>query len=222
GGDVRLAGGAWGYGWNAGLLYQIAPDRLHVAATYRSRATLSFDGRADFSPGSPDFEPMLPDQPGTAAITLPDIITVGVMGRPRPDLALSFDTNLVLWSTYDRIDIAFQSAPSRSIVPDGHNTFTLRLGADWASRWPGVNLRAGVIFDQAAIPSTSLGPGLPDGNRIDVTLGVGYRRGFFKGDLGYMLIAFLPRDSTSGREGPAGTYHTLAHLVGLTLAASWR
>jgi len=221
GGDVRLAGGTWGYGFNVAALFRAQPDRLHFAATYRSRVKLDFAGNADFSPGNPDFSPSLPDQPGTASITLPDILTVGTMWRPRPDLALSFDANVIFWSTYSRIDIKFQSAPSRTLQPDGQNTFTLRAGADWKSRWPGINLRAGLIYDHAAIPSTGLGPGLPDATRIDGTVGVGYGRGHLHGDVGYMLVYFLPADSVSGREGPEGTYRTLAHLLGLTLRATW-
>jgi len=224
GGDVRLAGGTWGYGFNVGALYKISPGRLHVALTYRSRVALHFDdGRAHFSPANPDFAPVLPDQGGTASITLPDIITVGVMGRPRPDLALSFDANLTLWSSYDRIDINFQSAPARAIVPNGQNSFTLRAGADWTlpGRVPGLHLRGGLIYDQSAIPSSNLGPGLPDANRIDVALGVGYGRGHFRGDLGYLLVVFLPADATGGTEGPVGTYNTIANLIGLTLTATW-
>jgi long-chain fatty acid transport protein len=224
GGDVRLAGGAWGYGFNVGALYKIYPGRLHVALTYRSRVALHFDdGRAHFSPANPDFAPVLPDQGGTASITLPDIITAGVMGRPRPDLALSFDANLTLWSTYDRVDIIFQSAPPRAIVPNGQNSFTLRAGADWTlpGRVPGLHLRGGLIYDQTAIPSSNLGPGLPDANRIDVALGAGYGRGHFRGDLGYLLVIFLPADATGGTEGPVGTYNTIAHLLALTLTASW-
>ncbi|HEY4395367.1 MAG TPA: outer membrane protein transport protein [Polyangia bacterium] len=224
GGDVRLAGGTWGYGFNVGALYKIYPGRLHVALTYRSRVALHFDdGRAHFTPANPDFAPVLPDQGGTASITLPDIITVGVMGRPRPDLALSFDANLVLWSTYDRIDINFQSAPARAIVPNGQNAFTLRAGADWTlpGRVPGLHLRGGLIYDESAIPSGNLGPGLPDANRIDVALGAGYGRGHFRGDLGYLLVVFLPADATGGTEGPVGTYNTIAHLLALTLTATW-
>jgi long-chain fatty acid transport protein len=224
GGDVRLAGGTWGYGFNVGALYKISPGRLHVALTYRSRVALHFDdGRAHFSPANPDFAPVLPDQGGTASITLPDIITVGVMGRPRPDLALSFDANLTLWSTYDRIDINFQSAPARAIVPNGHDSVTLRAGADWTfpGRVPGLHLRGGLIYDQSAIPSSNLGPGLPDANRIDVALGAGYGRGHFRGDLGYLLVIFLPADATGGTEGPTGTYNTIANLIGLTLTATW-
>jgi len=223
GGDVRLAGGTWGYGFNVGALYKIYPDRLHVALTYRSRVKLAFDdGRAHFSPANPDFATALPDQGGTAALTLPDIITVGVMGRPRSDLALSFDANVVLWSTYDRIDINFNSAPDRAIVPNGRNSFTLRGGADWTlpDRCPGLHLRGGLIYDRTAMPASNLGPGLPDGDRIDVGLGVGYGRGHFRGDLGYLLVVFLPADATGGTEGPVGSYQTTAHLLGLTLTAT--
>jgi long-chain fatty acid transport protein len=224
GGDVRLAGGTWGFGFNLAGLYKINPGRLHVALTYRSRVKLGFDdGRANFNPANPDFAPVLPDQGGRASITLPDIITVGVMGRPRDDLALTFDANLALWSTYDRINIDFQTAPDLAIVPSGRNTFTLRGGADWTfpARWPGLHLRGGLIYDRSAIPSSNLGPGLPDSDRIDVALGAGYGRGHLRGDLGYLLVVFLPADSTGGQEGPVGTYNTIAHLVGLTLTATW-
>jgi long-chain fatty acid transport protein len=224
GGDVRLAAGTWGWGFNLGALCKIVPDELHVALSYRSRVQLDYSGHANFNPANPDFLPVLPDQPGTASITLPDIITVGFMGRPRRDLALTFDANVVLWSTFDRIDIDFQNAPDRAIVPNGQNTFTLRGGVDWADAagCPGLNLRGGLIFDRAAIPSTNLAPSLPDANRIDVALGAGYRRGFFRADLGYLLVYFLPHDSTTGQEGPVGTYRTLAHLIGLTVGVSWR
>jgi len=224
GGDVRLAGGTWGFGFNVAALYKIYPGQLHVALTYRSRVKLDFnDGRANFSPANPDFAPVLPDQPGKASITLPDIITAGVMGRPRADLALTFDANLVLWSAYDRIDIDFQTAPDRAIVPNGRNAVTLRAGADWTfpARVPGLHLRGGLIYDRSAIPSSNLGPGLPDSDRIDVAAGAGYGRGHFRGDLGYLLVVFLPADAIGGQEGPVGTYKTIAHLVGLTLAVTW-
>jgi long-chain fatty acid transport protein len=222
GGDVRLVGGTWGYGFNVAGLYKIYPGMLHVALTYRSRTTFDFNGRANFRPANPDFAPGLPDQGGTASITVPDIITAGVMGRPRGDLALTFDANLVLWSTYDRIDINFQTAPDRAIVSNGRNTITLRGGADWTfpARWPGLHLRGGLIYDRGAIPSSYLGPGLPDSDRVDVALGAGYGRGRFHGDVGYLLVYFLPHDAT-GQEGPVGTYNTIAHLLGLTLSVRW-
>ncbi len=223
GGQVELGGGTWGYSFNAALLVRPLPNRLQAALTYRRRVRLKFDGQADFDPTNPDFAPALPDQPGTATITLPDALTAGVMFRPREELLLEADLNYVLWSTYDEVDIAFQTAPAHVLRPDGHNAFTARLGGDYRVALPRaeLHLRAGFIFDQQAIPSEGLGPGLPDGNRLDGTVGLGYTRGRFTGDLGYMLVYVLDADSTGGREGPVGTYHTIAQLVGLTLRARW-
>jgi long-chain fatty acid transport protein len=221
GGDVRLGAGTWGYGFNVGALYRPLPNRLHAALTYRSRIGLDFSGHANFNPANPDFLATLPDQPGSASITLPDALTVGVMYRPIEQLMLEMDVNYVLWSTYDKINITFQSAPPRVIEPNGQNAFTVRLGADYLLPRPHLHLRAGFIFDQRAIPEESMGPGLPDGNRLDGTVGVGYTHGPVTGDLGYMLVYVLPSTSTGGTEGPEGTYHTMAHLLGITVRVVW-
>jgi long-chain fatty acid transport protein len=221
GGSVRLAGDSWGYGFNAGALFRAVPERLHLAATYRSRVSLSFAGQGDFDPANPEFSRMLPDQPGTAGITLPDIVTVGAMGRLRPDLALTVDLNLVRWSSYSRIAIDFESAPSRVLEPNGRDTLTARAGADWTTPWPGIHLRGGLIYDRSAITAEGLGPGLPDADRLDLAAGIGYARGNFKADIGYLFVYFLEAAATGGREGPEGTYNSLAHLIGLTLAASF-
>ena len=218
GGKVRLAGGAWGYGFNVAALYRALPDRLHFALTYRSRVKLSYDGRADFQPGNPDFARSLADQSGHAEITLPDIITAGVIGRPTRALTLGFDVNTVLWSSYDHIPIDFASAPDRALNPQGHTALTFRGGVDVALPL-GVHARGGLIYDRGAIPAHGISPALPDSDRIDLTAGLGYQRGFFKADLGYMLVLFLPVDATGGVEGPEGRYITHAELLGLTVGA---
>ncbi len=218
GGTATLGGGTWGVGANAALLYRALPDRLHFAFGYRSRVKMSFDGRVDFDP-HPDFAPSLPDQAGGVDITLPDIFTFGVMWRPIPSLTLTFDPNLVLWSTFERLVIDFESVEDRVLERNNHNAVTLRLGADWATPQPGLSARIGFIFDQNPAPSETLAPSLPDGNRLDFALGVGYRWNWLKADLGYLFVYFLPAESTTGREGPEGTYRSIAQLFGLTLSA---
>jgi long-chain fatty acid transport protein len=219
GGDMRLVGGTWGFGFNAAALFRAVPDELHFALSYRSRVKLGFEGRADFSPANPDFERALPDQPGHADITLPDIITAGVMGKPSPALTLGFDANVVLWSTYDEIEIDFESAPDKTLHPQGQDSFTLRAGMDYLTPLPGFHVRAGAIYDRGALPAEGLSPALPESDRIDLTGGFGYEQEHWKVDLGYMLVMFLPAEAKGGIESPEGTYSSLAHLVGLTAAA---
>jgi long-chain fatty acid transport protein len=216
GGDVRLVGGAWGFGLNAAALYRVVPDRLHLALTYRSRVKFAYDGRADFTPGNADFSRSLPDQPGRAQITVPDIITAGVMGRVTDEVKLSFDAQAVLWSTYKEVHIDFSSSPDHYLRPKGHATFTLRAGVDYLTPLPGFHVRGGLIFDRGALPATGLGPALPDADRVDLALGVGHDGRLTKLDLGYMLVMFLPSKAKSGVEGPEGEYRTRAHLIGLT------
>jgi long-chain fatty acid transport protein len=216
GGQVTVGGGTWGVGANAGILYRPLPERAHLALTYRSRVTLDFDGRADFDP-RPDFEPVLPDQRGSATIILPDIITMGTMFRPTRALELTFDINATLWSSTESIVLDFETAPDEELERNNHDALTWRAGVDYATPWEGINVRGGVIFDQNPTPAENLPPSLPDANRIDIAAGVGFRRGVFKADLGYLYVHFLPSESVGGREGPEGTYRSYAHLVGLML-----
>ena len=220
GGTVRVGGGTWGYGGNVALLVKAIPEQLHFGLTYRSRIKLKFDGRADFDP-NPEFASALPDQKGKAEITLPDIITAGVMWRPTPRLALSFDPDVALWQTYDEVVLDFESAPDKVLVRHFHPALTARLGADWTASLPGLNLRAGLIYDQNPSPKDTLAPSLPDAHRLEVAVGVGYRRGWFKADLAYLLVYFLPSEATGGTEGPEGTYRTLSHLIGITVGAQF-
>jgi long-chain fatty acid transport protein len=216
GGEARLGGGTWGVGANVGLLYRPLPQQLHLAFTYRSRVKLHFKGRVDFDP-SPEFANQLPDQGGTANILLPDVLSLGVMWRPVPNVTLTFDPNLVLWSTYDKLVIDFDTAPDLVMQRNSKNVVTLRLGVDWATPAPGLSVRGGFIFDQNPAPSNTLSPSLPDSNRIDFAAGVGYSFGAARADLGYMLVYFLPADAKDSTEGPRGTYHTVAHLMGLSV-----
>jgi long-chain fatty acid transport protein len=219
-GTVEVGGGTWGFGGSAALLVKAVPEVLHLGLSYKSRVKLHFDGRADFDP-NPEFASALPDQPGTAEITLPDIIAMGVMWRAAPHLALTLDPDVVLWNTYDKIVLDFATAPDKTLTRNFHPAVTVRLGADWTTSVPGLNLRGGLIYDQNPSPKDTLAPSLPDAHRVEAALGIGYRRGWFKADLAYLLVYFLPSKSTGGAEGPIGTYRTLSHLIGITVGAQF-
>jgi long-chain fatty acid transport protein len=223
---LRIAGDAWGYGANVAVLYRILPERLHAALSYRSRAELELDGLADFEVAEPVFGGRLFDQPGTATLTLPDIVTLGVMYRPHPSVRIGLDGHAVLWSTYDRIPIDFEdpATPDAELVPDYHDAVNVRAGAEWSTPLRGLRARLGFVVDPNAAPEHGISPALPDGDRFDASAGVGYHGADLGVDLGYMLVLFLPSDArapddpTQLPQSPEGTYRTTAHLLGLTVS----
>lgn len=222
---VRVAGAGWGLGANVAVLYQIAPELVHVAATYRSRVKLPLSGRAHFELSEPVFSTQLFDQTGRSELTLPDMIGIGLMIRPVPEVAVELDGNAVLWSTYDKVPVDFSNpaTPDSGFYPNYHDVLNLRLGAEWATPLPGLLVRAGFAFHPDPAPDSGRSPGLPDAQAIDLTLGVGYHLAQFGVDLGYMLVLFqpsdarIPTDPAIPPQSPEGTYRTTAHAIGLTI-----
>ena len=221
GGTGHIGATTWTAGGNIGLLWKAIPGLFHVAATYRSRMKMAFDGKADFDPEHPEFERTLPDQGGKAEMTIPDIITVGLSYRPIESLTLGLDVNVILWSVYDKLVLDLEESDDIIHMRKWKNTVVVRLGVDWVAplkpETGRLHVRGGFIFDQDPARKEYLDPSLPDSNRIDFSLGVGYEYRWIKADLGYMFIYFLPAEATTGREGPEGTYHSYAHMLGLTL-----
>jgi long-chain fatty acid transport protein len=219
GGTVRLGGGTWGFGGNAGITFKAIPDKLNLAVSYRSRVYLGFDGKADFTLNEPIFAATLQDQGGKASITIPDIISFGVMYKPISKLEVTFDTNVVLWGTYDKLQLDFElpQTPDETLLRNNKAAATFRLGVDWAGLAEGLHLRAGLIYDMNPAPKEYLSPTLPDANRVDVAVGVGYRWKWLKIDAGYLMVYFLKSEATTGRESPVGYYNSIAHLMGVTL-----
>jgi long-chain fatty acid transport protein len=242
GGTAELTGGAWGLGWNAALEWQALAERLHVGATFRRRTRLAFTGTADFTPlyaGTAQIPAaVFMDGAASAEVTLPDVFSLGVMGRPHPHLELSADVQLATWHTFDRliVDFEYGGTPDTILERRSRDPWTFRVGGEWA--WPerSLALRAGALYDQSASPGDTLSPATPDAHRIGVSLGVGYpvRPLRMHVDIGYMYLRFLPArasgcakaadglpDPLSGsRCPPEGTYRTGVHALALTVI--WR
>jgi long-chain fatty acid transport protein len=216
-GTLRLGGGTWGAGANAGVALRFLDDRLTIGVTYRSAVSLGFEGRADFAV-PPEFEATLRDQAIRTTIVLPHIIGLGVGFKVTPKLQLSLDGTYTTWSTIDAFRFDFEDdALDQELRRDWVNTFNVRLGGQWEVV-DKLTLRAGFGFDQSPAPAETLSPSLPDAHRLFGSVGVGYRLGNFSLDGGYLLAGLLTRQSTE----PAfpGRYSGLAHVAGLT--ASFR
>lgn len=220
GGEVRIAGGAWGVGGNIGVLWRVFPDLFHVAVTYRSRVKLAFDGQADFSPQHEEFSHDLHDQGGKADLMLPDVLGVGFTYKPHPKVELSLGAQVMFWNTFEEVRLDFEElddvVQKRNWKPGG----TFRVGIEGTLPMPPehqLKIRGGFIYDMNPSPKDTLSPMLPDATRLDFCLGIGYAYKWFWVDVGDLFSYWLPSESVGGQEGPEGTYKSWANLFGVTI-----
>jgi long-chain fatty acid transport protein len=219
GGDVRFGGEAWAFGGHAGLTIKGIADMLDIGLAYRSRMNATFDGRVDFDP-YPEFARKLVDQEASAGITMPDIFTLGFGLDATQRLRLNADVNLVLWQVYDETVLALDDGSKLATVHDYEPSIIARLGMELRPEAvDGLAIRAGLNYDQSPAPDGKVSPTMPDAEKVNLTAGLGYRVSWFRGDLGYMFMYYLPNEVRGADVSPDGTYKTTGHLLALTLSA---
>ncbi|MHB8872941.1 MAG: OmpP1/FadL family transporter [Myxococcaceae bacterium] len=218
-GTIDLAGGAWGVGGNAGVLAELVPGLLSVGATYRSRVSLNFDGNAHFSDTPPPFAGSGPgqirDQAVTTSVTIPDQVGMGLSVQPVSGLRVNFDANYYAWQVFQDLGIEFEDPALNEVEPKRwSHSWNFHLGGEYAVT-SNIAVRTGVLYDLTPSPADTLSPTIPDADRINAAVGVGYHVGKFRADLAYQHVFFLANESTLP-ELP-GTYTGGADLVGLSL-----
>lgn len=225
GGRAVVSATDWALGAHAGATFRLVPHVLHLAAVYHSRAALVLTGDADFSPTNPAFSEIFADQPARLKLTVPDVVVLAALYRPRPGLSLTLELMRASFGVLDQFHLDFDRPGTADLVVERgrRNPLGARAGVQqWLSRWP-VALRAGLALDDTATADQFQSPFAPDGRRVGVAIGAGYLVGRGKLDVGYQYTHFLPADARSPRVGPQapprGTYRTHLHTLALTLSA---
>ena len=222
-----------GYTWNAGVLWSPQPD-WKFAVNYRAKSHVAIDdGEATFSQiltGSAAFDAVvaagLPkSQNASAVLKFPAILTLGAAWNTSPDWTWEVDAMRTEWSAFDNLQIAFSRDGSfnQTIVENYTDSWRVNAGAE--HRTAKYTYRFGYYFDQAAAPSESVTPLLPDANRHGATVGLGCKLGKSKAwtlDL-YEMALFVEDRSTDGknRDGFNGTYKSYVNAAGVNLGYHW-
>ncbi|HEY2955510.1 MAG TPA: outer membrane protein transport protein [Candidatus Eisenbacteria bacterium] len=230
-----------GYAWNAALSWRPGTRMMwgwiplpgKVGLTYRSRVILHVDGNVDITQiptGDGTLDAVVagqlpPDQAASTVLRLPSIAALGLAWSWGSAWTLESDAVFTEWSTFKDLPIYLERTPSANqrIVESYDDSFQFRFGAE--RRGTAFTWRAGYYMDQAAAPTESVSPILPDADRQGATLGVGL--GFGKDrrlslDL-YELALFVKNRKTEGvnRDGFEGEYKSYVNSTGLSLAYRW-
>jgi long-chain fatty acid transport protein len=196
---VKLEGDDWDWGWNVGLLYQIT-DTIKFGASYRSEIEHSItSGNVKFSPQGVNGFTDVND--ASAPLTLPAIAYLGLSWAPKP-FTFEFDMQWTDWGSYNQLEVDFNqtigipgatATSGISKEKDWNSVWAYRFGAQYsATDW--LDLRVGYIYDPSPIPSRTLDPLVPSGDRKLYCLGFGIHNENMTLDFAYNYLQDESRD----------------------------
>ena len=178
-GTVALDGTGNSINWNVGLMYKPTKD-LSFGVSYRSLTKVDFSGTAAFS-GMSVLSSFFPGGTGTTTLPFPSDLFAGVAYNITKDFTVEADYQYVGWSSYDQLVLGLPTGPASplgvlqkpsTLVKNWDNAYLMRVGAEY--RMGTLALRAGFIYDKTPQPDAVVEPMLPDANRMEFTVGLGY------------------------------------------------
>jgi long-chain fatty acid transport protein len=230
--ELKGQGDAWGY--NFGLLLK-PTENLRIGANYRSPFTLYIkNGEVTISSTSPaygggegPFGPTPANTKGDATIAMPATFALGTaytMGK----LTVEVDADWTFWSSFTNLPVTIRDQVptlfSTNNTKQWKDVVALRFGAEYRLTDP-LSLRAGVVYDPTPVPLGTVGPELPDADRMNYMVGAGYKIGPWTIDVAGMYIDKKDRtvnnqrvEGVPPRAAPAGengTWTGNAWLAGL-------
>ncbi len=207
------------YGFTASAQYRI--ENLGLGFLYRHSIENKVENAdATFSYldtyARPVAEANLVDQKVNSSITFPSLFSVGIYYKFFESFGAEVDFMWYKWSVFDELVLDFEEL-GKIKIPEGYeNSIQFRIGVhyDFAENW---QLRGGYIHDETPQPIKSVSPLLPDNDRQDFSIGLGYTLNTWQFDAGYMLVDFGERSTVENGEGKNhdgfnGTYATIANL----------
>jgi long-chain fatty acid transport protein len=202
---VKIKGDDWGFGFNAGAIYQATAD-TRISVAYRSKVKQHLEGDATFA--AP-----LTAQNGTitADVSLPETFSVSAFSHVNDTWDLMGDVTWTRWSQFNELRILRTNGALLALTPENwSNTLRYSIGANYHYS-DDIKLRAGLAYDQEAINDQFRTARIPGNDRKWVSLGANWKvspNSFV--DVGYAHL-FISDASINKNEGVAngtltGTY----------------
>lgn len=218
-GHAELDGKASGFGYNVGLFVQ-ATEKLNIGLSYRSKVNMEVaEGTATFTVPS-SLTANFPSGTFSSALPLPQVATLGLAYKLNEKLEFALDVNYVGWKAYDTL--AFDYAQNTASLIDTKsarnykNTLAFRLGANYALTEK-FDARLGLAYGLTPVQNGYVTPETPDANRINYTVGLGYKIGdHFQLDAS-VFFTHLKRTDTNLETNLSGTFTTNVLAPGLAI-----
>ncbi|MDC9582557.1 long-chain fatty acid transporter FadL [Xenorhabdus sp. PR6a] len=175
---AKLEGKDWGYGWNAGLLYQYDENNRY-SLTYRSKVKVKFKN-GDYSNDLPYIPGHLNGLNGKTIkgqldLNLPDMWELSGYNRVAPQWAIHYSLLYTGWSEFK--ELRGKSKETGDTLFHKHEGFRdayrISLGTTYYydDNW---TFRTGVAFDESPVPAKNRSISIPDQDRFWFSVGTTY------------------------------------------------
>lgn len=216
---------AWGFGWNAGVMYQFN-EANRIGLAYHSKVDIDFTDR---TATSLEAKVIKAGKTGNLTFTLPDYLEFSGFHQLTDKLAVHYSYKYTHWSRLTKLHASFEDGKKAFDKELQYsNNSRVALGASY-NLYEKLTLRAGIAYDQAA-SRHQRSAAIPDTDRTWYSLGATYKfTPNLSVDLGYAYLKGKKvhfkevQQSAGGQIITTANYTSQAHanLYGLNLNYSF-
>lgn len=181
---ASLKGDAWGFGWNAGILYELDKDNRY-SLTYRSEVKVKFDDGDYKSSLSPALNTALAGSGlpygtggstigGSLDLNLPEMWEISGYNRVAPQWAVHYSLAYTTWSQFQELKATGDQGQTLFYKDESFkDSMRIALGTTYYmdDAW---TLRAGIAYDDSPVPATHRSISIPDQDRLWLSTGATY------------------------------------------------
>lgn len=175
---------AWGFGWNAGVMYQFN-EANRIGLAYHSKVDIDF---VDRTATSLEAGVIGAGKKGDLTLTLPDYLELSGFHQLTDKLAVHYSYKYTHWSRLTKLNASFEDGKKAFDKELQYsNNSRVALGASY-DLYEKLTLRAGIAYDQAA-SRHQRSAAIPDTDRTWYSLGATYKfTPNLSVDLGYAYL----------------------------------
>lgn len=183
---AHLKGDEWGYGWNAGILYELDKDN-RWGLTYRSEVKIDFDGDYKSSITSLGNRLLagsgIPGLPygtngqtigGSLSLHLPEMWEISGYNRIAPQWAIHYSMAYTSWSQFQELKATGKNGQELFYKDESFkDAYRIALGTTYYydKNW---TFRTGIAFDDSPVPANHRSISIPDQDRFWLSAGTTY------------------------------------------------
>jgi len=183
---AHLKGDEWGFGWNAGILYELDKNN-RWGLTYRSEVKIDFDG--DYKSSiNPNLSTILGNmglaglpagtggrtENGSLSLHLPEMWEVSGYNRVAPQWAVHYSLTYTSWSQFQELKATGDNGQTLFYKDESFkDAYRIALGTTYYydKNW---TFRTGIAFDDSPVPADKRSISIPDQDRLWLSAGMTY------------------------------------------------